>query len=292
MKLPEVFEEISASIVAFGYRIFEVPVGQQPVFPKIIGTGLVVHSDGLVVTNAHVIRALKAAPKFPGTKQSSAFGMLFLPVRIHNDMPIVEGIIPNISNYFEASEFVCTGPYYGEEMPDIGFVQLGVKGLKPATLESSPNTIRTGIDVATAGFPAGDVPLRLHGKITQLSPTLRKGIVSSVFPFSCANPHGFTIDAMIQGGASGSPVFSVTHPKVIGIVKGVNTCSPNATVCEPAHLIAESAKQIATEFLDASKVPTVSELVASAKGQDQGLEFSPIQLVPRNSNSSLIRSSA
>ena len=58
------------------------------------------------------------------------------------------------------------------------------------------------------GFPMGTLPLTVMGKmLNQMTPFLREGIVSSVFPFPTAKPHGFTIDSMQQGGSSGSPIL-------------------------------------------------------------------------------------
>src|SRR5471030_2518616 len=76
------------------------------------------------------------------------------------------------------------------------------------------------MDVATAGFPLGDLPMTMFGnKINQLMPLLRRGVVSSVFPFTgVPQPHGFTIDIMQQGGSSGSPIFRCDAPVVVGMM--------------------------------------------------------------------------
>jgi hypothetical protein len=50
------------------------------------------------------------------------------------------------------------------------------------------------------------------------APFIRRGIVSSVFPFSIPKPHGFTIDIMQQGGSSGSPIFYDNEPTVVGMM--------------------------------------------------------------------------
>jgi hypothetical protein len=55
-------------------------------------------------------------------------------------------------------------------------------------------------------------------KINQMTPFVRRGIVSSVYPFSIPQPHGFTIDIMQQGGSSGSPIFYADRPEVIGMM--------------------------------------------------------------------------
>ena len=64
------------------------------------------------------------------------------------------------------------------------------------------------------------MPPTLHGKISQLGPFIRRGIVSSVYPFSTPKPHGFTIDIMQQRGSCGSPLFAADSPKVVGMMWG------------------------------------------------------------------------
>ena len=72
--------------------------------------------------------------------------------------------------------------------------------------------------IATAGFPMGDVSLTALQKLNQMTPFLRRGIVSSVFPFPVPQPHGFTIDVIQQGGSSGSPIFYEDRPEVVGMM--------------------------------------------------------------------------
>jgi hypothetical protein len=76
------------------------------------------------------------------------------------------------------------------------------------------------MDISTMGFPMGTQPLVSQGKINQLGPFIRRGIISSVYPFSSHQPHGFTIDIMQQGGSSGSPIFSGDTPRVVGLMWG------------------------------------------------------------------------
>jgi hypothetical protein len=74
--------------------------------------------------------------------------------------------------------------WFGEDIPDLGFVQLEVRDLPAVTLAMEANYLRTGMAVATAGFPMGTIAILLHNKITQLMPLLRRGIISSVFSIS------------------------------------------------------------------------------------------------------------
>jgi len=73
-----------------------------------------------------------------------------------------------------------------------------------------------GAAIATAGYPMGTRTLTAPGYLNRISPMLQTGIISAVHRFPCAIPHGFTINVMTRGGASGSPVFRPDDGAVIG----------------------------------------------------------------------------
>src|SRR5260370_8790405 len=78
------------------------------------------------------------------------------------------------------------------------------------------------------------VPLTLTapGWIHQVTPTLQRGIISAVLPFTCTTPHAYAINVMVQGGASGSPVFLSESGEVIGVLyAGLN--DPRVTLLTP-----------------------------------------------------------
>jgi hypothetical protein len=122
----------------------------------------------------------------------------------------------------------------------------------------------------------GDEPLRVYGNINQLIPFLRHGIVSSVLPYDCPSPHGFTIDVMSQGGASGSPIFLTELPLVVGILHA-GFPGTNFTYAVPARWIADALKQLTSSPLDVTGVPTVREQIARASEEGSGpFEAEPI----------------
>lgn len=154
-------------------------------------------------------------------------------------------------------------------MPDLAFVQLEVRHLAPVVLDEEENTLRAGRRVATAGFPGGSVPLTVYGHLTQITPTLRQGIISAVYPFPCPRPHGFTIDVMTQGGASGSPVFLDDSPVVIGMIESVVRSAENITVVLPSHLLAWGlATFLEQGILATGDFPTVEDLLQTSKPGD------------------------
>jgi hypothetical protein len=166
--------------------------------------------------------------------------------------------------------FSSDGPFYGDDLPDLAFVQLKVRGLPPLKLDQEKQTIRAGRKIATAGFPMGTGPLIIKGKVTQLTPTLRHGIISGVYPFPCPRPHGFTIDVLSQGGASGSPVFLEDAPLVVGMIESVIADAENITLALPSHLIAWGLSSCLANIPPSTDdAPTLDELIDKSQPGDQ-----------------------
>jgi hypothetical protein len=135
------------------------------------------------------------------------------------------------------------GDYYGEPVPDIAFVQLDVCDVPTLKLATDHWSWRIGMPIATAGFAMGESALAIYGKVNSVTPLLRHGIVSSLFPFSCPTPHGFTIDVQSQGGQSGSPIFLVNEPTVVGLLHA-SFNGTNVTLAVPSFIVAEAFKAI------------------------------------------------
>jgi S1-C subfamily serine protease len=217
MTLSETFETVNPSIVGFVSRIRSELRGIQPLAPYIFGTGFIVHSDGIVATNRHVIEAFEDLPKHPDTGNPVVNVMLSVRER-RNESWAYGWVFVDLKESSTIEEFSRSGQWYGEEEPDLGFVQMSVREVPALQLASEEYYLRVGMPVATAGFPLGDSSLTALGKLNQVSPFLRHGIVSSVFPFPMPQPHGFTIDVLQQGGSSGSPIFRVDGPTVVGMM--------------------------------------------------------------------------
>lgn len=215
MALAETYSRLRESIVAFIPKVFPaMQDGTPPEMPPIFGTGYIIHEEGIVATNHHVVQAFKRFSSAPGDDADSwpVFAMLFHRI----DKGIVE--IPleilgvGVIKSFEHGEV-----YYGPPKPDLAFVHVKARGLPVVTIDGDTE-IREGMTVATAGFPMGSDLLTAPGWLHQISPTLQQGIVSAVQPFTAPKPHGFSLNIMIQGGASGSPVFVPETGSVIGTI--------------------------------------------------------------------------
>jgi len=201
-------------------------------------------------------------PRHPISGEPSVIAFVPLPPDLCEEGAV--GLIAaEVVGYYIPQSFSASGRFYGQTIPDIGFVRLNLRNLRPLQLDLRPNVIRIGTDVGTCGFSLGTDPLVVMGHINQVTPLLRQGIVSSVYPAPCPLPHGFTIDAQVQPGASGSPVFLRDQPTVIGMVQGQVKNAPNATIGIPATLIDAALRCCLQEKLDTSLVPTVQEFVAA-----------------------------
>lgn len=268
MGLVETYEVVRQSIVAFASKRVRTQGDEPPLFPPILGTGFVVDSRGIVATNRHVADILHRLPPNPKTGAPSAIAILWGEVKPRGEGDSLATLFVEIKRYDWVTGYSSAGPYFGDPMPDIAFVQLDAVGLPALALAAEPYSQRTGMSVATAGFPLGTIPLVLHRKITQLTPILRHGVIGSLFPFPCPIPHGFTIDVLTQGGESGSPVFLVESPVVVGMVAAHIAEAPNITIGIPSNFIgAALAQYVEKTPLDFCGAPTLQALLEKAEAE-------------------------
>jgi len=187
-------------------------------------------------------------------------------------------LVVDVRDWCVLGEFQSSDRWYGETVPDLGFVQLGVREVPFLQLASEDFYIKVGMEIATIGFPMGTLPLTALGKLNQVTPFLRHGIVSSVYPFPTANPHGFTIDIMQQGGSSGSPIFRTADGSVIGMMSSgvierkiaqsdqaslVYTVNTNISIAEPSRVIKAALDEYRKLARTAPEnLPTLAELRA------------------------------
>ena len=144
------------------------------------------------------------------------------------------------------------------------------------TLGSQDFYVKVAMRISTVGHPMGTLPLTMMGKLNQMIPFLRQGIVSSVFPFPTPKPHGFTIDIIQQGGSSGSPIFPLGEKTVIGMMSSsvvdptplqtaqgafVIPQNTNISIAESAHIIQLALDEFRRQFpTNVEGRPTLEEL--------------------------------
>jgi S1-C subfamily serine protease len=180
----------------------------------IFGTGFIV-GDSLIATNKHVIEEFAKLPKPESdprlpvnavffTKTSGGMGICLLNV--------------NNATFISKYHHSAGGFDYRTTLPDVGLVSVECTGLSKYRLVCDRSPVVAGTEIATAGFPLGSSLLAPNGRIERFGPVIQRGIVAAESPYFGATPHAYLIDVMIQGGASGSPVFRVDNGRVIGIV--------------------------------------------------------------------------
>jgi len=129
-----------------------------------------------------------------------------------------------------------------------------------APLATEAGSWEVGTAIATAGFPRGEHALAIYGRVNQVAPILRQGIIASVYPFPCPQPPGFTIDVMTLGGESGSPIFRASDGMVVGLLHaGFN--ATNITRSRSSWLVAQAFEQyLASVPPDFTAVPTFEDV--------------------------------
>ena len=283
MDLMKLFSDCSPSVLAF---ITRLSVGRKPHFPQIFGTGFFVDASGLAATNRHVIEIFSQIQPHPQTGESSLAATAFFP---SDDGVGWQMLLLDVIAWNSLTEFSSSSKWYGETIPDIGFVQLGVRGVPALKLATEKFYVKAGMEIATIGYPMGSFPLTALGKLNQASPFIRHGIISSLFPCPTALPHGFTIDIMQQGGSSGSPILRSADGLVVGMMSSgipewrvaqsqqatlTYSLNTNISIVEPAHIIQKALEEFHhARSMSVENLPTLSDLKAKYPKPDEDTEM-------------------
>lgn len=122
MDFTELFSTYSPCILGFISKLTAGP--SKPHFPTIFGTGFFVHSSGIVCTNRHVIEAFSQLRPHPKTGDSPLAAVAFFP---SDDAASWQMLILDPVGWIALSEFSSSDEWFGQTVPDLGFVQMSVR---------------------------------------------------------------------------------------------------------------------------------------------------------------------
>ncbi|MDH3890641.1 MAG: serine protease [candidate division Zixibacteria bacterium] len=210
---------------------------------NIFGTGFVIHEDGWILTNKHVLEPLlrtddegnvsirpesRALNFVVMDGEDSTFPQIgFANTRIKDlrwidDPPASNPVNARDSVDFEGQRADLVLP---PAAPDIGICRMDLTeppfdsiALRPVKIVLSDN-LHVGTPVGILGFPQGlDGPVVDTIADLQCCPILQTGCLAGILPHpKLAIQTQLLLDIYINGGSSGSPVFTVDGD-VVGVV--------------------------------------------------------------------------
>jgi len=301
MTLQEAYKLVKGTVVAFIPKFVPADASGPPLFPPIIGTGFVVHPDGIIATNDHVVRAFrKLRPDGLPDDDWGVYAMLLYSTPDGQVEIPLEVVGVGIIGKFEH------GPaYYGPPRPDVAFVHVKAMGLQALAI-ADDELIVEGTELATAGFPMGTDALIAPGYVHQVTPTLQRGIISAVLPFACEAPHAFTLNVMTQGGASGSPVFDPQTARVAGVLyagledvgvtkgKDIYRLPTNISYVVPSHVLRNSLAALKQDSAvgPVAGAKTIEEMLSGAVLSnilEKGRQWQVREMKPRDQSPAVMK---
>jgi putative serine protease PepD len=224
-------EQVAAKVVPSVVKL-EVDLGRQ----SEEGSGIILSSDGLILTNNHVVTAAQGGPAGPGGPAA----------------PAPQGAAQTKVTFSDgrSAPFTVVGT---DPSSDIAVVRAdGVSGLTPITIGSSAN-LRVGQDVVAIGSPLG-----LEGTVTT-------GIISALNrPVAAGGDirnqntvlDAVQTDAAINPGNSGGALVNM-NGELVGVNSAIATLGGDADGAAQGGSIGlgfaipvDQAKRIADELID------------------------------------------
>jgi len=229
----EAYKLIRPSIVGLGFR-------NDPEH-EIIGSGFIIHQDGWIMTNKHVLDALLTSKDGRIGLHSSAAAFFFIKAKneegfVGTSAMVIASVIESASpppksfNVEGTKNKKFRGKKPRQIIPptpeDIGVCRVDMNNayeellpLKPATIIHSKEVLE-GTPVGILGFPQGlSFPAVFDSKDSiQMTPLLQTGVISGILPYSgLPKPDSFVLDLFVNSGSSGSPLF-LSNGNVVGVV--------------------------------------------------------------------------
>jgi hypothetical protein len=182
------------------------------------GTGFFVDKTGIAVTAKHVIQPwLDALAAFQagGPRPARPKYLFHPPVERSGHNYTVDYVVGNFGHI--------------HQHPTLDVAVLTTLPRNPkqvAVLSIADTPCEEGDEVAICGYPFGNRLHRAYESGWVITPSFSSGIVGAVIPFPGAPADrrvAFQVDAVINGGNSGGPVFNPRTGRVVGIVVSSTT---------------------------------------------------------------------
>jgi S1-C subfamily serine protease len=198
------------------------PEGRVPF--TIVGSGFCVDSAGIIVTCAHVIRALidkKVYDEVAAIPQAQQQQLHTINIKFLR--PFALFYISTTDPIYVPVALAPVDLLVGRQDRDLGLIRTprhdAFKDGFPTVEIESYSDVYEGLEIGTYGFPLGNF---LHQQIGTVTSSLTRGTLSSVIPSSSVPQErvsGFQLDITATHGNSGGPVFSLESGKVFGVLQ-------------------------------------------------------------------------
>jgi hypothetical protein len=192
----KLFSDCSPAVLGFISRLSRE--NPPPPFPTIIGTGFFADASGLAVTNRHVIESLNEVPAHPNTGAPAEAAVVFFP---GEDGLSWQMLVLEIVLAASLGEFTSKDTWYGQTIPDIGFVQLAVRDVPVLKLATESSYLKIGMDIAHR-ISDGQFTSHRPRKIESGEPVYSTWDSEQPFPFPVPIPtrihHGYNATGWIE----------------------------------------------------------------------------------------------
>lgn len=171
------------------------------------GTGIVISSDGYIITNCHVIRATYNIRTSSGYDYNNPFSFFGGGYNIEERTTDADKVTITLSDGSEHEAEIIGR----DENTDLAILKIDAKGLIPAGIGDS-NTLEMGDEVLTLGYPAGLGLSASRGIVSGLE----KEVTTELRSGTIATMTLIQTDAAINPGNSGGPLLN-SKGEVVGI---------------------------------------------------------------------------
>ena len=217
--------ELNRPAVVFVRVEFELldEIGQVIVTDARTGSGFLVSSSGLIVTNRHLVRDWEYNPASQNLTGRTTKVEVVLPGQKREQAILAE--IHRINP--------------DKDSPDVAILKINLSRLRFVRgIESDLNNIEQGEDVAVIGYPLGlDLLKQTHDE--QIAPSLSTGIVSRV------GQDYIQLNLRAYHGNSGGPALN-RKGEVIGILTANVSSAQDIALCTPISAALELINQPTT----------------------------------------------